>query len=38
VALFAVASLQVVLLFAGIHNAWDSAVYIAVDSNPRGTP
>lgn len=31
-ALFAIAGLQMVLLFTGIHNAWDSAVYIAVDS------
>lgn len=31
-ALFALGILQLVLLFAGIHNAWDSAIYIAVDS------
>ena len=35
-ALFGVGLLQIVLLFTGIHNAWDSAVYIAVDGAKTG--
>lgn len=29
--LFAIAAVALVLLFAGIHNAWDAATYIALD-------
>jgi hypothetical protein len=32
--LYAVAATSVVLLFIGIHNAWDSAVYIAIERRP----
>jgi hypothetical protein len=37
-ALFAIAMLQIVLLFVGIHNAWDSALYIAVQKSERKHP
>jgi hypothetical protein len=34
--LFAIASTSLLLLFSGIHNAWDAVIYIAFTS--RGTP
>lgn len=34
-ALFAIGMLQLVILFTGIHNAWDSAVYIAIDAGTK---
>ncbi|HXJ22893.1 MAG TPA: hypothetical protein VMT03_21930 [Polyangia bacterium] len=34
-ALFGVGAVSLMLLFIGIHNAWDSVVYIAVDSRNR---
>jgi hypothetical protein len=30
-ALFAIAAMTLLLLFVGIHNAWDTVTYIAVD-------
>ena len=34
-ALFDVGGASLLLLFIGIHNAWDTAVYIAVDHSQR---
>jgi hypothetical protein len=36
-ALFGVASASILLLFIGIHNAWDSVTFIATDSAGRDT-
>jgi hypothetical protein len=33
--LFAIGASNLVLLFVGIHNAWDSATYIAITANQR---
>jgi hypothetical protein len=38
-ALFAVGAVALLLLFIGIHNAWDTVTYVAVDRpNPPGKP
>jgi hypothetical protein len=34
-ALFSIAAMTLVLLFAGIHNAWDTVTFIAVSAAPR---
>jgi len=35
VALYAIAATELLLLFIGIHNAWDAAVYITTSLEPR---
>ena len=37
-ALFPIAAVSLMLLFIGIHNAWDSVVYIALDMPPTEQP
>src|SRR5712692_1451705 len=38
-ALFGIGAVTVLLLFTGIHNAWDSVIYVAVEqSQPENTP
>ena len=34
-ALFVIAAGTVLLLFVGIHNAWDNVAYIAIELYPR---
>jgi hypothetical protein len=34
-ALFAIAAVALLLLFLGIHNAWDSVTYIAMEHSKR---
>ncbi|HMI49484.1 MAG TPA: hypothetical protein VK481_12475, partial [Gemmatimonadaceae bacterium] len=36
-ALFGVAVFSLLLLFIGIHNAWDTVTYVTVTMNPRGS-
>jgi hypothetical protein len=33
--LFVIAGVCVVLLFVGIHNAWDTVVYVAIERPPK---
>ena len=37
-ALFVVAATSLLLLFTGIHNAWDTVTYIAIDRRPKAPP
>jgi hypothetical protein len=37
-ALFVVAATALLLLFTGIHNAWDTVTYIAIDRRPKDPP
>jgi hypothetical protein len=32
-ALFVIATATVILLFSGIHNAWDTVTYVAIEEN-----